>query len=324
MAAWLLRRLAAALAVVFLAVTLVFAAIHAAPGAPFLPAGDRPMDPAREAALRTRFGLDRPLHVQYGRYLAALARGDLGESFSQQRSVRAALAAAAPNTLLLAATALALDFLLGLAAGTYQAARAGGRADALLTGASLVVYSLPTFWLGLMLLLVFGETLRWFPVGGVTDPVFHDAMSLPGRLFDRLRHLVLPALTLGLVGAAGTARFQRAATLESLGREFVRAARAKGLDEWRVLGHAVRNALLPWATLLGLALPFLLTGSVVVETVFAWPGMGKLAADAIAARDYPVVTAVALVTTLLVVAGSLLADLAYLALDPRIRQGDRA
>jgi peptide/nickel transport system permease protein len=322
--AWLLRRAVAAFAVVVLTVTLVFAAIHAAPGAPFLPTGDRPLDPAREAALRRRFGLDQPLVVQYGRYLAALVHGDLGESFSQQRPVRAALAAAIPNTLLLAAAALALDFLLGLALGTIQAARVGGRTDTVLTAATLLVYSLPTFWLGLMLLLVFGEQLRWFPVGGVVDPVLHDTLSLPGRLFDRLHHLALPALTLGLVGAAGTARFQRAAILDHLGQEFVRTARAKGLGEGRVLAHALRNALLPWATLLGLALPFLLTGSVVVETVFAWPGMGKLAADAIAARDYPVVTAVALVTTLLVVAGSLLADLLYAALDPRIRQAARS
>ena len=320
MSGWLLRRCAASLAIVFAVVTLIFFAIHAAPGTPFLPGGDRPFDPAVEARLRARFGLDQPLPVQYGRYLAALAHGDLGESFRLQEPVRDALAAAIPNTLLLAAAALAIDLLLGVSLGAWQAARAGTRADAALTGAMLVGYSLPTFWLGLVLLLVLGEWGHLFPIGGATDPVFHDALSLGGRLVDRLRHLALPALTLGLVGAAGTARYQRAAMLEALQKAFVRTARAKGLGEGTVLlRHALRNALLPTITLAGLALPFLLTGSVVVETVYAWPGMGKLAADAITARDYPLVVATALIASVLVVLGSLSADLLYAAADPRVR-----
>ncbi len=319
MTAWVLRRAGAALATVWAVVTLVFFAIHAAPGTPFLPGGDRPMDPAVVAGLRARFGLDRPLGEQYLRYLDALAHGDLGESFSQQRPVSAALAQAIPNTLVLAGAALALDFLLGIALGVFQAAYARPRTDATLTGATLFVYSLPTFWLGLVLLLVFGQDLRWLPVGGVTDPVLYGALPPLGRLLDRLRHLALPALALGVVGAAGTARFQRAALLETLGQGFVRAARARGLSEARILGHALRNALLPAITLLGLALPFLLTGSVVVETVFAWPGMGKLAADAILARDYPIVMATTLVASVAVVASNLLADLLYAVADPRIR-----
>jgi peptide/nickel transport system permease protein len=314
-----LGRLAAALAIVFTVVTLVFFAIHLAPGTPFLPTGDRPLDPSVEAGLRTRFGLDRPLGAQYVRYLGALARGDLGESFSQQRPVALALEEAIPNTVVLATTALAIDLLLGLAIGAVQAAYARRRLDTLLTHTTLFVYSLPTFWLGLVLLLVFGQGLHWFPVGGVVDPVLHQALSPAGRLLDRLRHLALPALTLGLVGAAGTARFQRAALLEALNQGFVKAARAKGLSESRVLlGHALRNALLPTITLMGLALPFLLTGSVVIETVFAWPGMGKLAADAVLSRDYPIVTATTLAATVLVVGGSLIADILYAAADPRV------
>lgn len=319
MVAWLLARLAAALAIVFTVVTLVFFAIHLAPGTPFLPTGDRPLDPSVEAGLRARFGLDRPLGAQYVRYLGALARGDLGESFSQQRPVALALEEAIPNTVVLATTALAIDLLLGLAIGAVQAAYARRRLDTLLTHTTLFVYSLPTFWLGLVLLLVFGQGLHWFPVGGVVDPVLHQALSPAGRLLDRLRHLALPALTLGLVGAAGTARFQRAALLEALNQGFVKAARAKGLSESRVLlGHALRNALLPTITLMGLALPFLLTGSVVIETVFAWPGMGKLAADAVLSRDYPIVTATTLAATVLVVGGSLIADILYAAADPRV------
>jgi peptide/nickel transport system permease protein len=320
-AAWLLRRLAAAIAIVFAVVTLTFFAIRLAPGTPFVPDSERPLSPAVEAGLRARFGLDRPLAAQYVSYLGAVARGDLGESFSQQRPVVLALEDAVPNTLVLAATALAIDLLLGLAIGALQAAYARRRLDTLLTHTTLFVYSLPTFWLGLMLLLVFGQGLHWFPVGGVVDPVLHQALSPAGRLLDRLHHLALPALTLGVVGAAGTARFQRAALLEALKQGFVKTARAKGLTESRVLlAHALRNALLPTITLMGLALPFLLTGSVVVETVFAWPGMGKLAADAVLSRDYPVVTATTLAAAALVVGGSLLADILYAVADPRIRR----
>ncbi len=320
MTAWLLRRLAAALAIIFAVVTLCFVAIHLAPGTPFLPGQDRPIDPAVVERLRARFGLDQPLPVQYARYLGALARGDLGQSFSQRRPVADAIASALPNTLLLTGTALAIDFLLGVVIGVVQAARARRRLDVALTNATLFFYSLPTFWLGLVLLLVFGQWLHWFPVGGVTDPVLHDSMSLGLRLLDRLRHLALPALTLGLVGAAGTARYQRAALLEALGEEYARTARAKGLTEPRVLvNHALRNALLPIVTLLGVALPFLLTGAVVVETVFTWPGLGKLAADAIAGRDYPLVIATTLLSSVLVVLGSLLADLLAAAADPRVR-----
>jgi len=318
--AWLLRRLAAALAIIFAVVTLCFTAIHLAPGTPFLPGQDRPIDPAVVERLRARFGLDQPLPVQYARYLRALVRGDLGESFSQRRPVVDAIASAVPNTLVLTGTALAIDFVLGVVIGVVQAARARRRLDVALTNATLFFYSLPTFWLGLVLLLVFGQWLDWFPVSGVTDTVMHDSMPLALRLLDRLKHLALPALTLGLVGAAGTARYQRAALLEALGEDYARTARAKGLTEPRVLmDHALRNALLPIVTLLGLALPFLLTGAVVVETVFTWPGLGKLAADAIAGRDYPLVIATTLISSVLVVLGSLIADLLAAAADPRVR-----
>lgn len=320
MTSWLLRRLAAAAALVFAVVTLTFFAIHAAPGTPFLPPADRPLDTGREQRLRERFGLDQPVPVQYVRYLGGLARGELGESFSQRRPVGQALRDAIPHTLLLSAAALLIDFLLGLAIGVYQATRAGRAGDRIVTALTLFVYSMPTFWLGLVLLLVFAQWLHWLPAGGVVDPVMHSSLSWAGRLIDRLRHLVLPALALGLVGAAGTARFQRAAMVEAMGLEFIRTARAKGVAERRVIArHALRNALLPWLTMLGIALPFLLTGSVVIESVFAWPGMGRLAAGAVAARDYPVVAATAMVAAVFVVLGSLAADLLYALADPRVR-----
>lgn len=321
MTGWLLRRLAAGIAIIAAVATLTFVAIHLAPGTPFL-GEDRPMDPAVAARLRARFGLDRPLPQQYLDYLGRLLHGDMGESFSQRRPVGRVIADAVPNTLTLAATALAIDFLLGIAIGVVQAAQARRRLDVALTNATLFFYSLPTFWLGLVLLLVFGQWLVWFPVGGVTTPVVYDALPFGGQVLDRLHHLALPALTLGLVGAAGTARFQRAALLETLGEDYVRTARAKGLSEPRILvHHALRNGLLPIITLLGVALPFLLTGAVVVETVFVWPGLGKVAADAINARDYPLVVGTTLLASVLVVVGSLLADLLAAAVDPRIRTG---
>lgn len=320
MTAWLLRRLAAAFAIVFTVVTFCFIAIHLAPGTPFLPEEGRTINRAAIEQLRREYGLDQPLPEQYARYLAALARGNLGVSFSQRRPVAAAIATALPNTLVLAGTALVIDFLLGITIGAYQASRARRRSDAALTGATLFVYSLPIFWLGLVLLLVFGQWLHWLPVGGVTDPVLHDSLSLFGKLVDRLRHLALPALTLGIVGAGGTARFQRAALLEALSADYVRTARAKGLPERAVLiHHAWRDAVLPVIALLGLALPFLLTGAVLVETVFAWPGLGKLATDAIAARDYPLVLATTLLASVAVVLGSLVADLLTAIADPRVR-----
>ena len=320
MRAWLLRRVAAGIAIVFAAVSLTFVAIHLAPGRPFLPPDERPMDPEVVARLQRNYGLDRPLPEQYLRYFVQLAHGELGESFSQRRPVAQAIADAVPNTLLLTTTALAIDFTLGILIGLFQAARARRRSDVALANITLFFYSLPTFWLALVLQLVFALWLGWFPTGGVNEPVLYGSLPLLGRLADRVHHLVLPALTLGLVGAGGTARFQRAALLEALGHEYVRTARAKGLAERAVLvRHAWRDALLPVISLAGVALPFLLTGAVLIETVFSWPGLGKLAADAISARDYPLVLGTTLLATCAVVAGSFIADVLTAVADPRVR-----
>jgi peptide/nickel transport system permease protein len=316
-----IRRSAAAVVIVFTVVTLTFVAIHLAPGSPFLPGPDRPADPLVIARLRHQFGLDQPLSVQYVRYLANLAHGNLGYAFSQGQWVKDALAAAIPNTLLLAGTALTLDLGLGVLLGLVVAARARRATDVVLSNATLFIYSVPAFWLGLVLIFVFADWLHWLPSGFTSSPGLYESLPLFGKLGDRLTHLLLPALTLGLVGAAGTARFQRAALLETLGRDFIRTARAKGVSERRVLGvHALRNALLPLITLAGLSLPFLLTGSVLIESVFSWPGMGRLATDAVLARDHSLVTAVAIVASTLVVTGSLVADLLYALADPRIRE----
>jgi len=313
------RRLAQGAVVLFAVVTLVFVALQAAPGDPLTVVEER-ISPDALERLRRNFGLDRPVPEQYVRYLASLARGDLGVSLTQHRPVLDALAGAIPNTLLLAAAALLVDFALGLTIALFQATRPGTPTDAALSALSITLYSTPVFWLGLLLVVVFGQGLGWFPAGGATDPITHASLSPAGQVLDRLHHLVLPALTLGLAAAGYTARHQRSALLEVLGQDFIRTARAKGLRERVVLlRHALRNALLPTITLAGLAFPVLLSGSVLVESVFSWPGMGRLAAEAIGRRDYPLVTGAALLAAVMVVLGSLLADLATRAADPRLR-----
>jgi peptide/nickel transport system permease protein len=315
-AAWLVRRLVASVAIIFAVVTFVFILIHVAPGRPC----PENVDPAVCEDLNRRFGLDKSIPEQYWRYLVELAHGNLGYSFTDGRQVRTVIAETIPFTLQLASAALVLDFLLGLGLGIYQAVRVNRLPDVVLGNVTLFLYSLPTFWLALLLLLVFGEKLRWFPVGGASDPVLCPLLNSLYCVADRLWHLVLPAATLGLVGAAGTARFQRAAMLEVARQDYMRTARAKGLPERRVvLRHQLRNALLSFITRFGLAFPFLLTGAVLIETIFAWPGMGRLAFEAILSRDYPVVTATALIASTVVIAGNLLADILLGVADPRLR-----
>jgi peptide/nickel transport system permease protein len=315
------RRLAFAVVSVAAVVVITFFLVHAAPGAPMLGTPERSFaSPETVARQRTLFGLDRPLPEQFLRYARNLARGELGESFVLHRPVAAVLAEALPNTLLLGGTALVASLLLGLAVGVLQAARHRSRTDTLLGVATLVLYSVPVFWLGLVLLLVFGEKLHWLPVSGMSSAALWESLSPLGRAMDVARHLVLPAASLALVQAAAFARFQRSALVESLGAEYVRAARAKGLAERTVLlRHALRGALAPTITLAGLAVPYFLAGSVLVESIFGWPGLGRVAYDAIFARDYNVITAIALVSGVLVAAGNLLADLAVAVADPRVR-----
>lgn len=317
--AWLVRRLLASAAIVFAVVTFIFMLIHLAPGKPCGGQGEF-VDPRICDDINRQLGLDKPIVEQYWRYLVAVAHGNLGYSFSLKRPVRDAIADTIPFTLELAGVALLLDFLLGLLFGIYQATRANRLPDVVLGNLTLFIYSLPTFWLALLLLLVFGEKLAWFPVGGASDPIFCPVIDSLYCVADRFWHLVLPAATLGLVGAAGTARFQRAAMLEVASQDYVRTARAKGVPERRVvLRHQLRNALLSFITRFGLAVPFLLTGAVLIETIFAWPGMGRLAFDAILTRDYYLVTGTALIASIVVVAGNLLADILIGVADPRLR-----
>jgi peptide/nickel transport system permease protein len=306
--------------------TLVFVVLHLAPGDPALLLTSPRMTPEALAQVRSRFGLDSPLWERYLRWLAALARGELGVSLSRGQAVTRVLAGAAGPTAVLGLLSLLLSFALGTALGLLQALRRDTALDHAATWVTLLLYGMPAFWLALMLVLVFSRGgglggILALPASGLVS-VDHDLMALPVRLFDRLRHLVLPVATLTLVLGSGVARYARAALLQVLEAEHVQAARARGLPERTVLlGHALRTALLPLVTLLGLYLPVLLSGSVFVEQVFGLPGMGKLLVDAVYARDYPLVMGCTLVFAGIVVLGSLVADVLALSADPRIREG---
>ena len=321
-----LRRVAEAAALVWLVLTLTFVLVHAAPGDPaalLVPSSASAADAAR---LRTQLGLDAPLAVQYARWAGGVLRGDLGESFALRRPVTRVLAEALPVTLALGGTSLALTFVIGALVGTAQAARRGRTSDTLLTVATTALYAAPSYWLALALVALFTYgAARWgfpaalrLPAFGVRDPAGTEHGL--AALADVVRHAVLPVAVLTAVGAAGIARYARSAVAEVLAHDFVRTARAKGLSPAGVYGrHALANALPPLVVLFALALPGVVAGSVFVESVFAWPGMGRALLGAIAARDYPVVMGATALYAALVIFANLAADLALPLLDPRRR-----
>ncbi len=317
----LAARAAQAVVVVLIVATVVFALTHFAPGDPFAAAVESGnMRPAQRDALRAQYGFDRPIPVQYAMYVRNLARGDLGWSFSRSRPVAATIATAVPNTLLLMATALLLSLALGVGAGLLQAARRDSIADRGSSALLLVFYSMPDFWLALMMVLAFAYALPIFPVSGMVDPVMHEYLGTWGRVVDRVRHLVLPATTLTLLLTAAVARHQRASLLDAARADFTRTARAKGLSAGEVLlRHTLRNSLGTTITLVGLMFPALLGGAVLVETVFGWPGMGQLATSAITTRDYSLITATAIISAVMTVTGSTIADVLTAIADPRMR-----
>jgi peptide/nickel transport system permease protein len=320
------RRLIAGTAIVLFVVTVTFFLINLAPGDPALlwvapGAGDAELEIARRS-----LGLDRPLAIRYMSWLAGFVTGDWGVSLTQQRPVVAIIAAALPHTLLLSAASLLITYVGGILIGTLQAIRTRTALDTGLTISTLVVYGMPAYWLAIMLVLIFSYASArhgwplWlrFPALGVAS-LDADFLTPAERVVDRLRHLTLPLLTLGLIGVAGTARFVRGAVLDTRFKPFVQTARAKGVSRVVVeVRHVLRNALLPVITLLGLSLPALFSGTVFVEVIFAWPGMGRVMVDAVGGRDYPIVMATTAIFASLVVIGNLLADILYSVADPRI------
>lgn len=324
----LLARLLLSLVTVLVVLTVTFGALHLAPGDPVRLYLGPSADESAAAAMRRAAGLDDPLPVQYARWLRGFVTMDWGTSLAQRRPVTAVIASALGPTLLLVGTSLLATWLGGIAIGVIQAAYRRRRLDTALTVITTFVQAIPAYVLalGLVLLFAYGGALWGWPAW-LRLPAFgagsigSELLSPAARLADRMRHLVLPALTLALIGAAGAARYVRAATAEALRQPPVKTARAKGLAERRVLlRHALRNALLPVITLAGLQLPALFSGSVFVEAIFAWPGMGRVAVEAVQARDYPVAMAITAVFAVLVVAGNLLADLLAAVADPRLRR----
>ncbi|HEY0777987.1 MAG TPA: ABC transporter permease [Gemmatirosa sp.] len=315
-----LRRLLHAVATVLVAATVSFGLLHLAPGDPVSAMLDQPtISEATRAAIRARFGFDRPVPEQYARWIGAALHGDLGWSVSQQRPVVSALADALPRTALLIGSALALAFVAGIAIGAFAGWRPRHPLARALVGTSIVFHAAPEFVIGLALVAVVALRLAWLPSGGFADPVADSLFSTPERLVDRLRHLVLPATALALGWTAIIARHQRAAVGDAAKSEFVRTARAKGLGEERILvRHTLRAALAPTVALLGLALPALVGGAVVTESVFAWPGMGLLATQAVGTRDYALVTGAVVVGSAAVAAAGLVAELLQGWLDPRL------
>ncbi len=326
MSAYVIRRLLGAIPLVLGIATIVFFVLNLAPGDPVSIYAAPNISPDVLEQMRRNMGLDRPVHERYVRWMGAMLTGDFGVSFSRNQPVREVIAQILPNTLVLSLCAMTLAFLAGILIGVFQAIRQNSAADNALSVVALFFYSMPSFWLALMLILIFSLYARniwewpfWFPASGMTS-VDHAFMTPGERVRDRLVHLALPSISLALVLAAGIARYTRGSMLEVVRQDYIRTARAKGLPEWRVvLKHALRNALIPVVTLLGLYLPFLFSGTVFIETVFAWPGMGKLVVEAIFQRDYPVVMAGAFIFAVMVVIGNLVADLLYSVIDPRIR-----
>jgi peptide/nickel transport system permease protein len=326
------RRLIVGVGIVLFVVTLTFLLINLAPGDParlwVAPgAGEAELEIARRS-----LGLDRPLVVQYLSWLGGFVSGDWGVSLTQQRPVVSIIGGALPYTLLLSAASLLVTYVGGILIGSVQAIRGRTAVDTSLTVSTLVIYGMPAYWLAIMLVLVFSYASArygwplWlrFPALGVAS-LDADFLTPAERVVDRLRHLALPLVTLSLIGVAGTARFVRGAVLDARSLPFVQTARAKGVSSIAVeMRHVLRNALLPIITLLGLSLPALFSGTVFVEVIFAWPGMGRVMVDAVGGRDYPVVMAITAIFASLVVIGNLLADILYGVADPRIAEGGNA
>ncbi len=321
MGRWLFRRTAQAALTFVVAVVLLFFLMRLAPGDPLYRVQEgADLTPAERAVLVERYGLDRPLGKQFVAFVTGVARGDLGTSIDYGVPVTTLIASRLPATLLLGGAALLLNFTLGLWLGVRQAIRRGSLEDRTLTAVSLAWYATPSFWLGLMLAWLFAIKWQVLPSGGMFDPLLDPAAGLAARAGDLLRHLALPVATLSAVTIAATMRHQRNSMLEVLRLPYIVTARAKGLSETTVTSrHAWRNALFPVITLFGLWLPILVTGSVFVEAVFAWPGLGSMAAAAAGARDYPLLMGTSLLAAGIVVVASLVTDIAYAVLDPRVR-----
>ena len=314
---YLLRRLAHVLPTVAGLLVLNFCIIHLAPGDPAIALGGEHGDEAYYTFLRARFGLDRPLPEQLLTYITNVLRGDLGTSFVHGRSVVTVITERLPATLLLVSSALALSSVAGIGLGALAARHGRRAADVSINAVALLGYAVPSFWLGQMVLLALAVGTGLFPVQGMTDA--RNPQTGFGYLLDVFHHLALPVLVLAANELALTTRLVRTGLIEALGTDYVRTARAKGLPEGLVIRHALRNVMLPVITVIGSRAGMFLSGAVLVEVVFAWPGLGRLLLSSLLARDYPILLGMFLLISLGVILANLITDLAYAWLDPRIR-----
>lgn len=317
MTTYLARRLIQMAVLLVLISMLVFGILQLIPGGPFdqLLADPR-ISPADIEHLNKLIGLDKPLPQRYAEWLLRAIRLDWGDSWRVAfgQPVGKVIADRLPQTLQLMSIAIVLSMLIALPIGVYSALRQYSRLDYVATGLSFFGISMPAFWFGLMLMIVFAVGLHWLPTSGITTP------GQESNFGDRIKHLIMPVTVLSLLFIAQWSRFMRASMLEILTQDYLRTARSKGLNEYAVVvRHALRNALIPVVTILGLDVPLLFSGAIVTEGIFSWPGMGRLLLDGINGNDWPVVTAVIMITAFLVLLGNLIADVLYVVVDPRIR-----
>ena len=317
MGRFVVRRLFQAIPTFFGITLLAFAVLRLAPGDPVLLLfGAQNLRAEEIEALRVSYGLDQPLPVQYISWLGHVLSGDFGRSFLYKRPVIEMIQASLPNTLVLASLALLVTVVVGVPMGVIAARYRGSWIDQLIRIVGVVGHAVPLFWFGLLFILILSVQFRLFPVGGMLT-VGKDPFDIP----DRLAHLVGPVLTLSLAGIANYSRYMRTETLEVLSQDYIRTARAKGLRDNLVLFvHALRNALLPLVTALGTQIAFLLSGAIVTEQVFAWPGMGRMTFEAVRSKDYPIVMAVVVISSMMLLLSYIIRDVAYGIVDPRVRR----
>lgn len=318
MATYIVRRLIQAIPIVIGISVISFLIVYLTPGSPVDKFRTPRVSPETIQNLIHLYGLDQPLPVQFWSWFTKFWTFPWdptawGYSFTDGKPVRDKIFARIPATLLLMGTSLLVTIILAIPIGILQAVKQYSLADKIITVFETVGYAMPTFWLGLILIQVFSVQLKWLPLYGM------NTLGKQGDIPDMIQHLILPVVTLSVVSVAGWSRYMRAAMLEVMRQDYVRTARAKGLGSGRVIGrHALRNALIPIVTLLGLTVPSLLSGAAITETVFSWPGLGWLGVTSVTERDYPTVLAVVMIGGVMVIIGNLLADIAYAVVDPRI------
>lgn len=314
MTRYIVSRLIQSAVLLFLVSVMTFGLIHAAPGGPSAVMVDQKLPAAVIKEMRHNLGLDQPVPVQYVKWVRALLHGDFGVSYTDSRPVTWDIRDRLPNTLILAGTSFFVSLLIAIPLGIYSARRSHTLVDDVISGTTFIGLSIPVFWFGILLIIIFSVKLHWLPSAGMYTT------NKPHTLLDLFKHLLMPALVLAVPNLSTFTRYVRASVLETLNQDYVRTARAKGLGQTAVTYHHVlRNALIPIITIVGLTLPVVIAGASVTETVFGWPGMGRLAVDSAFTRDYPVIMGITILVAAAVIVINLLTDLAYLLIDPRVR-----